>query len=505
MSDKNNQEYLLKSLSEESKRVLNLLNNKDFSATYHSKENSPIYNKIVENIDASLKLVKDSSKDIVVRFELVTKAIHVGLWDMNVVEGDPVNPNNKFTWTDDFRKMLGYENETDFPDVLDSWASRLHPLDKDWVLNAFASHMTDYSGKTPYDVEYRLQMKKGEYRWFRATGTTIRNNEGIPLRVAGALYDIDDKRLEEQELKSLMTRFQLINDVLTEGPWDMIVIAGDPVNPNNEFFWSTQFRKLLGYNSEYDFPNILTSWSDRLHPDDKEWVLNAFAEHLNDYSGKTPYSVEYRLSLKNGEYRWFHATGKTSRDDKGIPLRVAGTIRDISSEKTKEANEKEISSRMVELSEAISQMVSGINSVTNQAQQLTVAQEESTSAAQKAHDTANETKKITNLIKEIANQTNLLGLNAAIEAARAGEHGKGFNIVSGEIRKLAVNSAKAVGNIEKSLNEMGNIVDMILHNIKNMNVLTQSQAAMTEEVNASVEEIYSMAESLIAFAKKIEK
>jgi FOG: PAS/PAC domain len=299
---------------------------------------------------------------------------------MNVVPVDPVNPNNEFIWDNELRQMLGYKDEEDFPNILDSWASRLHPDDKEWVLKAFNDHMTDYSGNTPYDVEYQLQLKTGEYRWFRATGTTIRNKDGVPLRVAGALFDIHDKKLKEQEHNYLLERFELINYALTEGPWDMKVNSGDPVNPQNEFWWSPQFRKLLGYYDERDFPNILSSWSERLHPEDKDRVLHAFEEHINDYTGRIPYSLDYRLCMKNGEYRWFHASGATIRNNKGVPLRVAGTIRDITNEK----HEEEQSLRMQQFTEdilqkfteAIQQVVSGINVVASQAQQqnLIVAQ-----------------------------------------------------------------------------------------------------------------------------------
>ncbi len=63
--------------------------------------------------------------------------------------------------------------------------------------------------------------------------------------------------------------------------------------------WSDTFRKLVGFDSEEEFPNKLESWSDRLHKSDKNFVLKAFWDTVNDTTGQTVYDVEYRLLTKD--------------------------------------------------------------------------------------------------------------------------------------------------------------------------------------------------------------
>ncbi|MDR0496035.1 MAG: PAS domain S-box protein [Treponema sp.] len=142
------------------------------------------------------------------KYRLTSDALNIALWDMDVISADPVNPVNHITYSQEFRRMNGFDDENDYPNLLSSWSDRLHPEDKDKSVNAFAAHMNDYTGKTPFDVEYRLMLKNGQYRWFRALGDTLRNDAGVPLRVAGALMDIDDEKQTQNQLRIMSSIVQ---------------------------------------------------------------------------------------------------------------------------------------------------------------------------------------------------------------------------------------------------------------------------------------------------------
>jgi diguanylate cyclase (GGDEF)-like protein/PAS domain S-box-containing protein len=145
-------------------------------------------------------------------------------------------------------------------------------------------------------------------------------------RIAAAQQQLATLRAENERLR---TRFDLMLHATNDGMWDMEVSAASHTDPANPFWYTDQFRRLLGYTCAEDFPNLLSSWSSRLHPEDAAATLAAFHAHLADRSGATAYDVRYRLRCRTGEYRWFQAIGNTLRDADGRPLRVAGALTDI--------------------------------------------------------------------------------------------------------------------------------------------------------------------------------
>ena len=81
-------------------------------------------------------------------------------------------------------------------------------------------------------------------------------------------------------LEALRQRSELLDNSCGVGLWEAVLHQGDAMHPRSLWTWSAEFRRLVGYTSEADFPNVVQSWSDRLHPDDVAPTFAAFGGHL---------------------------------------------------------------------------------------------------------------------------------------------------------------------------------------------------------------------------------
>lgn len=111
-----------------------------------------------------------------------------------------------------------------------------------------------------------------------------------------------------------------------------------------------------------------------------------------------------------------------------------------------------------------------------------------------------EINSILDLIKSIADQTKMLGLNAAIEAARAGDAGRGFGIVATEIRNLSDSSKETAQKIAALTTKIHDSVEKTLDASSSTLENTEQQSAAIEETNASIEEVFALADELSRLA-----
>ena len=130
--------------------------------------------------------------------ENIHAAMGSGLWSM---EFDEKGEMASCTWSEVFRKMVGYESKEAFPDRIESWADLLYEEDKEWVLKEYWDTVKDYTGEKTYDVEYRLLTRHAGVRWFHAAGRLSRREDGSPITFVGLFVDIDDEKKMEERLR----------------------------------------------------------------------------------------------------------------------------------------------------------------------------------------------------------------------------------------------------------------------------------------------------------------
>lgn len=113
------------------------------------------------------------------------------------------------------------------------------------------------------------------------------------------------------------------------------------------------------------------------------------------------------------------------------------------------------------------------------------------------------TDEILKFVSDVATGSNLLGLNAAIEAARAGEQGRGFAVVAEEIRKMANNSVVAVKDIKNILQSIKSDNQDMSKTIESTAHLGERQAAASEEIAASMQQLTTAATDVEQIAELV--
>lgn len=170
-----------------------------------------------------------------------------------------------------------------------------------------------------------------------------------------------------------------------------------------------------------------------------------------------------------------------------IPRQVHAQLREIS---------ENIERGLEDISSGIEELAAAASEINNNEKQLNQNVNEVSKLSEAIHE-------VLGFIKQIADETKMLGLNAAIEAARAGDVGRGFGVVAEEIRKLSDESKETVVKIRDLTEQINNKVYETSQKSDLTLRATEEQAAATEEITASVEEITAMSEEMKRVSQNI--
>ncbi len=122
----------------------------------------------------------------------------------------------------------------------------------------------------------------------------------------------------EEELLRSEARLSEAQSIAHLGNWDWNI-------QTNQLYWSDEIYRIFGLAPQ-QFGATYEAFLDSVHPDDRESVKKAVKESLYK---KKPYSIDHRIVLPDGAMRIVHEQGEVTIDDTGNPIRMIGTVQDI--------------------------------------------------------------------------------------------------------------------------------------------------------------------------------
>ena len=132
-----------------------------------------------------------------------------------------------------------------------------------------------------------------------------------------------ERKLAEAKLSESRQRLELALAASRMGVWEWDVRT-------NQVFWSPECQEIMGIE---EFEGTLDGFAGLVHPEDAEQVLEQAQRSLTNGN---EYSPEFRLVTPNGEIRWLESSSMIQRDSTGEPLKMVGTVRDITERKRAE-------------------------------------------------------------------------------------------------------------------------------------------------------------------------
>jgi len=150
--------------------------------------------------------------------------------------------------------------------------------------------------------------------------------EQTPIGTTGVVFDSSELNRSKEHLLAQKERMERAIEGSGDGIWDWDMTR-------ETLFFSKIWKQIMGYEED-DNPTSLSSWLNLVHPKDMALVNEKLASHLD---AKSDYLfVEHRLR-DTEPLRWITVRGKAIFDKRGKPLRLTGTIRDITERKSAEA------------------------------------------------------------------------------------------------------------------------------------------------------------------------
>ena len=222
--------------------------------------------------------------------------------------------------------VLGYSVDAFTQKPVQGDEGLVHPDDRNLIAEWLAGFDASAAGAVR-EVEHRVLHADGAYRWLRVRASvSLRSPEGRVTQVVGTAHDVTEEKRAAFALHLSEERLRFGLEASGIGAWDLDLVT--------HAAWRS-----LGHDRIFGYAELLPEWTyeaflAHVVPDDRAAVDQAFSAAL---AGSDEWAVDCQIRRADGAVRWVAPRGRVSRDSKGAPVRMYGTVTDITQRKDDEA------------------------------------------------------------------------------------------------------------------------------------------------------------------------
>jgi PAS domain S-box-containing protein len=257
---------------------------------------------VTPQVVAKHKIIESEDK-----LKIVIDASQLGVWEFDSKQKTGI-------YSDRYAQIFGYQNKEQLS--INKIKELLHPDDAEIRDNADKKVIE--TGNLNY--ESRVFWQDGSIHWVEVNGTLFYDEDNKPLKMIGTIRDITDDKKHEKELIERGEKLNVIIEASKLGIWEYDILG-------TKGTFNDRYAEIFGFEKK-EHINLEKS-NKLLHPDDQITRDNARDKVLE--SGHLNYETQF--FWEDGSLHWMEVNGKLYYDEKNEPLKMIGTIRDITDEK----------------------------------------------------------------------------------------------------------------------------------------------------------------------------
>ncbi|NRD22648.1 PAS domain S-box protein [Winogradskyella litoriviva] len=272
-----------------------------------SNSNSPIALGIVATDITERKASENEILDIQQKMQAAIRIGNIGHWSWDISK-------DEVYWSDFMYKI--YDVPKDTVIEYNTASNCVHPEDKKVYNEISAQRIKDKSNK-PF--EYRILSKDGSIKYVMVQMEVVETPSGVPIKFHGTVIDVTERKTAEEKLANSELLFRQLTTTAPVGMFRMQLDGScNFVNQQWEEYACMSYNDAMGFG-----------WTNAIHPDDRERVLNAWMKIVP--TGKD-FNVDFRFLNPDGKILWMtvKAVGNYNSSNKlygyiGICLDVSET------------------------------------------------------------------------------------------------------------------------------------------------------------------------------------